>query len=522
MKKYIKKRLTYVRIIYLALYIFSLLFSILISEFLSRICSIAMAGEVYEVINLSIILILIVLVMTIFMGGGEILSKLSFSKANHAIKCFVYDGFIKNDRYYLSNLHIGEFKEKLSDDLNNVIDKYSSVQSQMWGVSISGVCYFLYLYNNSNIVAFTLLLISFIQFVPPFVVRNLLQKSYNETRDIEAEISDCILECIQGFSTIKMYSLQQWWLKRMQRLNQAYKSIGKQSIYTSEIEKSLNAAVQNILQYGVYGVLGLFVLKGLVTTEVAIKAIAISGNFFVVIGGFSTIISKLNVSNVAEKRLLDIDHDSHLQSEEIHGKHLRLENVIVYRMSKPIVTIKDRIIITDGVTLISGENGVGKTTLLNSLIGVCEDVEGKIYVGDINPSKISNIEFPRKISYIMQNEFSISMTPYEFLEGCINVEVDKALNIASEFGVEEECIRTCMWTELSGGEKKKILLSAAFAINPPVMLLDEPTNSLDEHGKNVLINYIQKSDSTIIIVTHDKIVNKLNVKKIHLKREDVE
>ena len=59
-------------------------------------------------------------------------------------------------------------------------------------------------------------------------------------------------------------------------------------------------------------------------------------------------------------------------------------------------------------------------------------------------------------------------------------------------------------SELSGGERKKVFLSLAFAINPDILILDEPTNSLDSTSRHTLCDLLRERTKSVIIITHDK------------------
>ena len=63
--------------------------------------------------------------------------------------------------------------------------------------------------------------------------------------------------------------------------------------------------------------------------------------------------------------------------------------------------------------------------------------------------------------------------------------------------------------ELSGGERKKVFLSLAFAVEPSVLMLDEPTNSLDEKGKKVLRDMLIYREKVTIVVTHDPFLDEI-------------
>ena len=82
--------------------------------------------------------------------------------------------------------------------------------------------------------------------------------------------------------------------------------------------------------------------------------------------------------------------------------------------------------------------------------------------------------------------------------------------MAKIFGLTDKQLGDTKISELSGGERKKVFLALALTINPILMLLDEPTNSLDEVGKNLLMDELKKREGLTLIITHDPIFDAIS------------
>ena len=79
---------------------------------------------------------------------------------------------------------------------------------------------------------------------------------------------------------------------------------------------------------------------------------------------------------------------------------------------------------------------------------------------------------------------------------------ETALEFTKIFGMTDKQIKETLLSDLSGGERKKVYLSFAFALDPVYLLLDEPTNSLDKEGKRLLTEQIKSRKNGTIIVSH--------------------
>lgn len=184
----------------------------------------------------------------------------------------------------------------------------------------------------------------------------------------------------------------------------------------------------------------------------------------------------------------------------------------------PIIKHFDMTINDGELVLIKGDNGCGKSTLLNILNGLdfC-DLGTYTFDGDvINEKFMKNSTFSKafhqKMGYIFQNtdaQLFCSSVEEEIAFGPLqmNLSDDEVKQRVDDMiaMLDIENLRHRAPFNLSMGEKKKVAIASILAINPKVLVLDEPMNFLDKKSRQWVLETIEKlnkAGKTIIIVSH--------------------
>ncbi len=157
-----------------------------------------------------------------------------------------------------------------------------------------------------------------------------------------------------------------------------------------------------------------------------------------------------------------------------------------------------------------GENGAGKSTLLLHLNGYLSAAQGTLRIGDsILTSKNLNI-VRRTVGMVFQNPDDQLFMPTVFDDvafgllnlGCIGDEVESRVMQALET-VGAQHLRKRPPYKLSQGEKRSVSIATVLAMSPDILVMDEPTSSLDPMSRSRLIELLKTFRHTKIIATHD-------------------
>ena len=176
-----------------------------------------------------------------------------------------------------------------------------------------------------------------------------------------------------------------------------------------------------------------------------------------------------------------------------------------------------------------GESGSGKTSLI-MLIGGLEKVSsGNIFFRDSELSKMNEDEISeirrKNIGIVFQSFYLIPN--YTALENVsLSLEINKfdnptvkAKEILDRFGLSNRFNN--FPSQLSGGEQQRVAIARSVAMKPEIILADEPTGNLDSENthkiSNLLFNYIEDENASLIMVTHDNNLANLTKRKITIK-----
>ena len=168
------------------------------------------------------------------------------------------------------------------------------------------------------------------------------------------------------------------------------------------------------------------------------------------------------------------------------------------------------------ITGLIGHTGSGKSTLVNLLNGLNKPTEGKVLLdgSDIweKPKDIAKIRF--RVGLVMQYpeyqlfdetvRADIGFGPRN--QGLSEDEIEQRVNSAAKFvGINENIMDKSPF-ELSGGQKRRVAIAGIIAMNPDILVLDEPAAGLDPRGRKEILDglreYVRESGTTLILVSH--------------------
>jgi tungstate transport system ATP-binding protein len=201
-------------------------------------------------------------------------------------------------------------------------------------------------------------------------------------------------------------------------------------------------------------------------------------------------------------------------------KDVRGNNMALYQLSNIVQTYGERIVLSidklmleaGTITGIFGPNGSGKSTLMRMLAFLESPKSGTILFNG-KKATIADTALRREVTLLTQQPYLLKRTVQENIEYGLRVRGRTtisgiAASALEEVGLSPQTFLSRNWFELSGGEAQRVSLAARLAVKPRVLLMDEPTSSLDEESteriRNAALRTKTEHNTSLIIVSHDR------------------
>ncbi|WP_027721555.1 ABC transporter ATP-binding protein [Maridesulfovibrio zosterae] len=191
----------------------------------------------------------------------------------------------------------------------------------------------------------------------------------------------------------------------------------------------------------------------------------------------------------------------------------KLSNIVQQYNGRTVLEL-DRFQVPEGsIVGLAGHNGSGKSTLMRMLAFLEKPVSGEVeYDGKRIDGSVSYLR--REVTMLTQEPYLLKRSVMRNvsygleLRGIGREETETAVyESLVQVGLDPDLFLNRMWYELSGGEAQRVALAARLAIKPRVLLLDEPTASLDRESTMLIhaaaVNARENSGTTLVIVSHD-------------------
>lgn len=448
------------------------------------------------------------------------LSGLFTEKIGKAIKDELYEHLHHIPVSYFGKTSIGELVSRASSDVEVVKRFVNHALIQVFWILLLffGAMYFIFV-TNLRLAFIVSLILPFISLTTVKFSRK-VRPLHLKTQQQIAVMTRVAEEHLYGIKVVKSYGREDYAIDKFNResfgvLNKVLSATRISSFYSPLIGFIANSSLLIILLYG-----GIQVIKGNLTLG---ELVAFNSYVGMLLWPMRSVGHIVNLSQryiAARDRLLEIfnvPREVEPQSpilKPIKGEVIFEHVTFGYNRSEPV--LKDiNLRVRPGETIaIVGSTGCGKSTLLELIPRLYDPQHGAIYVDGIDIRKYGLDHLRKHIGMVFQEPFLFSDT---IKNNIAFGKPDATMEEIIEVSKKAQCYDFIMslpqgyntmvgerGVTLSGGERQRVSLARALLINPPILLLDEPTSSVDVETELLIHEALEefKKRSTIFIVAH--------------------
>ena len=332
-----------------------------------------------------------------------------------------------------------------------------------------------------------------------------------------------LIETLNGIETIRATGSGRLMRKRFEDASKIQSELGLQNRILAQFAINTAASVQQIAQIATifYGVF--LIQDGIVTMGSLIAAVILGGRTLSPLSQLASALSRANSARQAYRslsELMKVDESSEDVSAKLSRPNfegnIELKNVSYTfpGASSPIISDLSLKIPKGQKVVILGRMGSGKSTLARLVSGTIAPTSGAVLLDGIDARQIDPSDLRRNVGVMLQETWLFSGTVKENVQmGFFEYGDDHLLKICRISGVDSFISKHPLGYDLelrergdglSGGQKQSINLARALLHNPNIIILDEPTSSMDQATEETVIKDLKAwgTDKTVIAITH--------------------
>lgn len=470
-------------------------------------------------------LIFLIVLKNIFFYGNQVFFANLRGKTTYHIRNQIFKKYLTQPLEFLNTNKVGDSMVRIVDDVKNVSDFYiQSIINAARDVIMLFVFARIAIMLNPKLFWLSLIILPLFG----FAVRVLGKKIKKYSKKIQQQFSSLfskIEEILNGIHIVQVFSREEIEMRKFNRINRKYFIFWRKSILYKKLNvplSELNSLFiviivlllggMSVLASNSHFTLGMFTafllaigsmlnpFKKLTATYANIKKAVVSLNrIFVILNRKSEI---KNCENPIPKKSFD--------------KGLVLKNVSFFYDEKVPVLQNISFQIKKGEKIaIVGGSGAGKTTIINLLPRMYDPTNGEIFIDDVPINKLELKDLRSLYGTVTQESILFSDTVANNIRfGSLQQVSDEKVIESAKIAYADNFIQKMpnkydeilnpKATNLSGGQRQRICIARAIIGNPPILIFDEATSSLDTESEQKVQKAIERAteNKTVIVIAH--------------------
>jgi len=423
---------------------------------------------------------------------------------------------------YFDNVKTGHIMSRVVNDISHIGELAHHGPEDIFLSLIMIIGSFIILFNIEW--RLTVILYGFLVVLLSYAVnkRKKMTEVFRMVRKKIANVNAQLENSISGIRVSKSFTNEDFEMEKFDLGNEEFNKSREMAYKVMAEFSSTIMFISNFLNVIVLGLGGFFVFKNIITIGDLVAYLLYISFFLQPIRRLTNFTEQLQEGLSGFERFIEImkikptivDKNDSVDLEEIKGK-VEFKKVSFSYKEEELVLSNIDLIIEPGQTLaLVGPSGAGKTTLCHLIPRFYEVESGEILIDGINIKDIKLSSLRKNIGLVQQDVFLFTGTIGEnILYGKPNATQEEIVQAAKDANIHDfidslpddyDTYIGEKGLKLSGGQKQRISLARAFLKNPPILVLDEATSSLDTESEYIIQQALVRLTigRTVLVIAH--------------------
>ena len=478
-----------------------------------------------SITGIIVLYIIIMLAMQLIGAAGSLLSTLIEEKVSFGIRKSVYDKIIRASWHTVNNYHTGDIVTRLTSDAGNVADGVIYTLPGIIELSVQLIMVFFTLFYYSHFLALLALIVAPVSVGVSWLFARRLKGLQKKVQESESAYHSFLQESLANLLIVKAFTNEDYSVDKLTELRkERFKWVFKRSntglMGSTTIGLAFQIGYLSAFTYGAlqiskkvitYGTMSVFLT---LVNRVQGPIIQLAHQIPKLVSLFTSAERIMELSEIPAEEKLDVNIDTTRLGVKVDNLTFAYDTETVLENTSFRIEPGDS-------TVVMGESGIGKTTLIRLVMSFVKPTGGSISFYNPQGEETPGSAGIRKyIAYVPQGNTLFSGTIKEnILAGkhdATSEEIEDALKLASAYDFISELpdgIDTVIGEKgfgISEGQAQRVAIARAFIKKAPFLILDEATSALDEATEQKVISGLQQLTPrpTCLIITHRKSILK--------------
>ena len=419
------------------------------------------------------------------------------SKTIRDIRSDVFRKFNNVPLSYIDRNPHGDLISRITNDIEAIGEGLTQVITQLFSgvITIIGTLIFMLMIDYR--IALVVVVLTPLSILVAGIIGRMCAKSFREQQALQGEISSYIEEMVGNQKIVKAFSYEKRCADEFEEKNKRLFKVGLKAQFAGALANPCTRFVNNMV-YAATGIVGalLIVMTGGLSIGQLSCFLAYANQYTKPFNEVTGVLTQIQTALASAGRVLEVleaenePSDKDRKSVNTCKGKVEFKNVYFsYSEDKPLIQNFSLNVKSGQQVAIVGPTGCGKTTLINLLMGFYDVQQGEILVDGTNILDIKRNDLRKMFGMVLQDSWLISGTIMENLRfGNPNATDEQVIEAAKQAHAHSfirkmpQGYNTLIAENggnLSAGQKQLLCIARAMVVNPPMLILDEATSSID-------------------------------------------